>query len=161
MNAAKRIEPVEYRLSHLNGSLLETPIWEDHYRGKNWLAVIDVDGTCPGGLSRRWLPYGKGESRYLIEQLGLFDAVEFGADYQTSMGRQKPKRFYGVVMAITETSIVVREHPSGAAACLAAKEARTSPADKIRALEEAKAAHEALAAKLDEEIAALRGGAPQ
>ena len=149
--------PKEVRLSYLNGALLKAPVYEDHYRGSNWLAVIDVDGTCPGGLSRQFMPYGKGECLYLIEQIGLFSAVEFAADYTTSVGKKKPNRFYGVVIAITETELVVREFTSGADACVFAKKARTSPEDKIRALEEARGALLAKAAKVEEEMAALKG----
>ena len=149
--------PPEVRLAHMNGALLAAPVFEKHYRGNNWLAVIDVDGTCPGGLSRQWLARAKGDCLYLIEQLKLFDAVEFGADYVTSMGRKRPHRFYGVIVAITETEIVIRGFTSGTEACVFAARARTSPADKMRALEEARAVLLAKAAKFEEEIAALKG----
>jgi len=64
-----------------NGALLEVPVFEKHHRGTNWLAVIDIDGTAPSGLSRQFIDRGKGECFYLIEQVKLFDPVEFGADY--------------------------------------------------------------------------------
>ena len=155
--APKPVEPKEYRCPHLNGSLLKAPIYEAHFRGKNWLAVVDIDGSCPGGLSRRFMPYGKGEVLYMIEQVGLFDAVEFAADYTTSVGRTRQNRFYGVIVAITETELVVRAYDSSADACIAAQKMRTSTVDKIRALEEAKAAHAEKAAKLEAEIAELKG----
>lgn len=153
--AKKDVEQPVYRLPQLNGSLFKSPVWEDHYRGSNWLAVIDVDGSCPGGLSRRFMPRGKGESLYLVEQLGLFDPVEFGADYTTSVGRKKPRRVYGIVIAITELEIVVRQHASGAEACVASRIARTSPADKVRALEMARDALIEKAAKMQDEIDAI------
>lgn len=144
-----------WRIPQFNGSLLKSPVWEGHQRGTNWLAVIDVDGTCPGGLSRRFMPRGKGESLYLIEQLALFDAVEFGADYTTSVGRKKPNRAYGFVAAITDLEVVVQQCESGSEACIAARIARTSPDDRRRALEEQKAALLRKTAELDEEIAKL------
>lgn len=147
----------EFRLPHLNRALLKAPVFETHYRGKNWLAVINVDGTCPGGLTRDFINRGKGDCLYLIEQITLFDVVEFGADYQTSVGKNKPRRFYGVVVAITETEIVLREYETGALACVAARAMRVSPTDKLRALEEARAAYLSRASKLDEEIIALKG----
>lgn len=155
--AAKKSEPTEYRCPHLNGSLLKAPIYESHFRGKNWLAIIDIDGACPGGLSRRFMPYGRGEVLYMIEQVGLFDAVEFAADYTTSVGRTRQSRLYGVVVVVTETELVVREYESSAEACIAAQKMRTSPIDKIRALEEAKSAHLEQTKKLEDEIAALKG----
>lgn len=147
----------EFRLTHLNGALLQVPVYEPHYRGTNYLAIIDVDGTAPGGLSRRFLQRGKGESFYLIEQLSLFDAVEFGADYTTSVGAKKRLRCYGFVAAITEMEIVIRSFDSGATACVAAKIARTSPADRKRALGEARDALIEKAAKVQDEIDALNG----
>lgn len=148
----------EFRCPHLNNALLKAPVYETHYRGKNWLAVIDVDGAAPGGLSRKFLPYAKGDCLYMIEQISLFDAVEFGADYTTSMGKTNPKRVYGVVVAFTESELVVRQYESGVDACVAARKARETPADKLRALEEARAAHAARVSKLEEEIAVLKGG---
>jgi transcriptional regulator with XRE-family HTH domain len=64
----------------VNGALLDVPAWENREKPKNWMAVIDVDGASPGGLSRRFLSYGRGDTFYLVEQLTLFDPVEFAAD---------------------------------------------------------------------------------
>lgn len=149
--------PKEYRLPTINNALLKAPIYCNHVRGKNWFAVIDVDGTMPGGLSRQFTPYGKGECLYLIEHVELFDAVEFAADYTTSVGTKRPERFYGVVVALTEGEMVVRQFDSGAAAVVFAKKARTSPEDQIRALEEERAALFAKAIKVEEKIATIRG----
>jgi hypothetical protein len=45
-----------------NGALLQAPVYETHPsgRGTNWLAVIDIDATSPGGLARRFMQTGKG-----------------------------------------------------------------------------------------------------
>lgn len=131
MSAAK---PLKLLLA--NGALLESPVYEEHSRGKNWLAVIDVDAQMPGGLSRRFMPRGRGECFYTIEQLTLHDAVEFGADYVTTYGNKKPLRWYGVVVALTDGYMLVEKCASGAKAVIRAKAARVSPEDKIVALVE-------------------------
>lgn len=115
------------RMAIANGALLEVPVFEKHHRGTNWMAVIDIDGTCPGGLSRQWLDRGKGECFYLIEQLSLFDPIEFGADYTTSVGRRHRKRWFGVVTAKTEDYILAEEVPTGVKAVLLSKAKRTDP----------------------------------
>lgn len=115
-----------------------------------WCAVIDIDGKAPGGLSRRWIPRGKGACYYLIEGLALFDPVEFGADYTTYNGNKHRDRWYGVVLAITDDFLLLEKFKSGPKAVLAAKEKKTSPdarkaalqlerqllLDKVQALEE-------------------------
>jgi len=152
--------PIVVRLSVANNALLEVPKHETHHRGTNWMAVIDVDGTLPGGLSRRWLPKGKGECFYLIEQLALFDPVEFGADYTTTHGKRNRTRWYGVVTAITDGCIMLEECATGAKAVLRARDARTSPTDRVKALDAKRDDLVQQAAKLEAEIAELRGWTP-
>jgi hypothetical protein len=120
-------KPQGLRMAVANGALLEVPVFEAHHRGTNYMAVIDVDGTCPGGLSRKWIDRGKGECFYLIEQLQLFDSVEFAADYTTGMGKRHRKRWYGVVTAKTEDYILAEECKSGVKAVLLSKAKRTDP----------------------------------
>lgn len=149
-------KPTVHQLSVANHALLESPIYESHDRGRNWLAVIDVSPTMPSGLSRQWMPQGRGECFYIIEQLKLFDPVEFGADYVTVGGRKHYKRLYGVVVAITDGYIRVEECETGAKAVIRAKEARTSDADKIAALEAERDSLVSRAAKVEAEIAVLK-----
>jgi hypothetical protein len=144
-----------YALTVANGALLEAPAFESHYRGSNWLAVIDIDGSAPGGLSRRFLNRGKGECLYLIEQLALFDAVEFGADYTTSMGNKQRYRWYGVVVAKTDSEIHVEEASSGAKAVLRSKQAQQSIKDRAAALKTERDALVKRAADLEREIQEL------
>lgn len=144
------------RLSVANGALLECPVYEQHQRGSNWAAVIDVDGTAPGGLSRRWLPRGKGECFYLIEQLSLFDAVEFAGDYTTFAGNKRPARYYGVVVSKTDDYVLLEECKSGAAAVLLAKKKRESGEARKAALLDERQNLINRACKLDEEIEALK-----
>jgi len=125
MNNAAKPEPV--RMTVANGALLEVPVFERHQRGKNWMAVIDIDGTCPGGLSRRFIDRGRGECFYLIEQVALFDPIEFGADYMTSTGRKYNKRWLGVVVAKTDDYLLVEPCTSGKNAVLLSKAKRTDP----------------------------------
>lgn len=124
------------RMAVANGALLEVPLFEKHQRGTNWMAVIDVDGTCPGGLSRQFLDRGKGECFYLIEQVMLFDAIEFGADYTTSVGRRHRKRWFGVVVAKTDGYLLAEECKTGANAVLLSKAKRTDPHALAAAIDE-------------------------
>jgi hypothetical protein len=149
-------EPVRYSLLVANHALLNAPIFETHSRGSNWLAVIDVDASQPGGLSRRFMPRGRGECLYTIEQLSLFDPVEFGADYTSSFGGKKRDRWYGVVTALTEGSLIVEQAPSGAFAVIRAKEARTSIKDRVAAKEALRKEFLERAAELEDEISTLK-----
>jgi hypothetical protein len=148
-------KPKVFKLTVANGALLQAPVFEQHQRGSNWLAIIDVDATMPGGLSRRFLNRGRGECLYDIEQLALFDAVEFGADYTTSMGRKNKLRWHGIVTAKTDGYILVEESKTGATAVIRAKEARTSVTDRAAAIRAQRDALIARAEELDREVAAL------
>lgn len=149
-------KPKTLKLTVANGALLDAPVYEQHFRGSNWLAIIDVDGSCPGGLSRRWLKRARGECLYDIEQLALFDAVEFGADYTTSTGNKHRLRWWGVVVAKTDGHILVEEAKTGAKAVIRAKEARTSPLDRIAAIRALRDELIQKAEELDREVAALQ-----
>lgn len=148
-------EPEVLRFIVANGALLEAPVWERHHRGSNWLAVIDVDGTAPGGFSRRFINRGRGACLYLTEQLGLFDALEFAADYTTLAGNKQRDRWFGVVKAITEDFILVEKTGSGVLAVLRAKALRISAADRAAALRIERETLLDRAAKLEEEAQQL------
>jgi hypothetical protein len=155
LGKCKMATPKVFELPCANGALLAAPVWEQHYRGSNWLALIDIDATSPGGLSRKFLNRGKGECLYVIEQVGLFDAVEFGADYTTSVGRRKPARWYGVVIAKTDSFLHVEQAETGAEAVLRAKAARVSPTDRAAAVAAERRELEERIKKLDDEIISL------
>lgn len=144
-----------------NGVLLQAPIWEKHFRGTNWLAVIDIDPMMPGGLARRFLNKGKGECLYVLEPLALFDPVEFGADYTTTTSKRLRERWYGVVTAITESHLFVEKCDTGVMAILRAKEARTSAQDRAAALRAERDALVQKAAKIEEEILQLEQPEPE
>jgi len=153
-------QPVVLKCTLANGALLNAPVYESHYRGSNWLAVIDIDPTSPGGLSRRFMNRGKGECLYVVEQVGLFDAVEFAADYTTSFGNKKRDRWYGVVTAKTDDFLQVEKCESGAKAVLRAKQLRTSPEALVAALEADQQQLVERAAKLAHQIQELKGAQP-
>ena len=114
------------RLPCLNNGLLKAPVYEAHYRGTNYLAIIDVDGACPGGLSRRFVDRGKGAVLYQISQVAVLDVVEFGGDYTTSVGKRKRNRVYAVVTAKTATELTIRPFDDAVDACVEAAKLRAA-----------------------------------
>ena len=143
----------EVRLRVANGALLDIPVHEKSKRGKNWMAVIDIDPTMPGGLARRWINRGRGDCYYVIDQLALFDAVEIAADFTNYNGSKTfPTRWFGVVVARTDDYIIVEEFKRGVDAVLAAKEKRVSAEARVRALREEQATLQARADSIQGEI---------
>jgi hypothetical protein len=140
-----------------NGAMLEAPVYENRARSSNWLAIIDIDHTMPGGLERRFVERGKGECLYATESIGMFDPVEFAADYTTSVGRKHRQRWYGVVVAKTDDYLRLEECETGASAVLRSKELRRSPQALVAALREGQDAHIAQAARLQQQIDELEG----
>lgn len=92
-----------------SAALLEAPVFCSHRRGKNWCAVIAKEPNAPGGLKRVFLPRAKGQYYYIVASLKVGDPVEFGADYYTASGKRSPERWYGVVLSITDSEIML-EH---------------------------------------------------
>jgi hypothetical protein len=78
-------------------AMTEVPIYETHSRGRNWLAVIEIDPKSPSGLSRNFVQKARGKFYYFVTDLKVGDAVEFGADYYTSGGNKSPRRLYALV----------------------------------------------------------------
>ena len=104
----------------LNGALLEVPVWEDSHRAKNWAAIVEVNGTAPGGLQRSWFNRGRGPAIYIVPpHLEVGDVVEFGADYVRYSGRRDTTRWYGVVTEISVDRLLIRPYPSARDALLA------------------------------------------
>ena len=116
-------------LSCEDGALTAVPpdCWESHNRGKNWLALISPNPRSPGGLDRTFLEKARGgSSYYLLSGLSLGDAVEFGADYYSGRGRKNPHRWYGFIVGLTPTYLLLRAASTGKAACKAATEYRAT-----------------------------------
>jgi hypothetical protein len=118
---AERQRWLPKRFAALNGGLLAVPVWDDSARAKNWAAIIEVDGTAPGGLRRFWFNRGNGPVFYIVPpQLEVGDAVEFAADYVRVSGRRDPTRWYGVVRAIAKDHLLLQPYPDVTAALLEA-----------------------------------------
>lgn len=129
-----------------DGALSTVPpdCWESHKRGKNWLAVITVDPTSPGGLRRLFATRAKGSSYYMLPKLEVGDAVEFGADYYSGGGRKNARRWHGfflkTIAATDERSAyaVFREESDGKSAVkagekFAAENGRTDATEAVAA----------------------------
>lgn len=80
-----------------DGCLANVPCYDNHSRSKNWLAVISVSPTSPGGLGRDFQEKCKGDLYYQASGLIAGTPIEFGADSYSSRGRKSPTRWYGVV----------------------------------------------------------------
>jgi hypothetical protein len=44
-----------YRIEIEDGAMTTAVAWENHTRGRNWLAIISPDPTQPGGLARTFI----------------------------------------------------------------------------------------------------------
>ncbi len=100
-----------------DGVLTEVPVWEDHRRGKNWMAVIDVDPRAPGGLDRQFADKARGQgAAYVLPVLKPGDALEFGADYISGSGKRTQSRWYCYVVRVEPAYLVLRQRSTGKAA---------------------------------------------
>ena len=158
---AQERQPEVVKLRQANGALLDAPVYDTGPRRSNYLAVIDIDPTMPGGLAREFAEKGRGDCLYMAEKLILFAAVEFAADYTTYSGVKHRDRWYGVITAKTDDYLLVERCTSGVKAVLRAKEARTSTADRVRALLAEKEMLISRAATISGEIAELSGEASE
>ena len=84
------------------GALLAVPIYETHRRGKNWFATIAKDPAQPGGLARKFHRKANGKYFYMTNDVKLYDAIEFGADYYTGGGNPHRKREHAVVTSLDD-----------------------------------------------------------
>lgn len=93
--------------------LADVPVWEDHSRGKNWLAVISLNPSKPGGLERSFAEKAKGGLYYHLPTLNPGDAVEFGADYYSGRGKKNSKRWYGYVVRVDTERLILHKVAGG------------------------------------------------
>lgn len=102
------------------GALAEVPAWESHARGSNWMAVVQIDPSKPGGLDRAFAAKAKGDYFYLTPRLEVGDAIEFGADYRTGGNKKSSRRWFGYYLRTAEvagtTYLVLHEEPDGKSA---------------------------------------------
>lgn len=117
-----------------NGALVEVPIFEEHKRGRNWMAKISFDPRSPAGLSREFMERARGKYFYMVEGLKVGDAIEFGADYWTSSGHRNTNRVYAAVVSITSTELVLELFSTPDEAIEAAKKIREA-AEKAEPVE--------------------------
>lgn len=113
--------PKTTKLRVINDGLVDVPIHEDHHRGRNWCANIESDPHRPGGLDRKFWPKGRGGFFYILPpdvRRGM--AIEFGADYYTGQDKQRPKRWYGVIVERYKDAIVLIELPTAIEATMLA-----------------------------------------
>lgn len=114
-------KPNVSRLTVLNSGLLKVPVWEKREGAKNWAAIIGADPRHPGGLSRKFLDYARGDFFYMLGDLALFDAVEFAADRVAWAGRLVQERWFGVVVMKTDDFLELQECARGADAVILSK----------------------------------------
>jgi len=93
--------------------VVKPPIWEDHWRGRNWLARIEETPDAPGGFTREWCERGRGRFKYSAAALLEGDTIEFGADriWADGEGRSR-QRWVGEIVGITDTEMQVRYYES-------------------------------------------------
>jgi len=79
--------------------------FEEHRRGKNWVATVTKNLKAPGGLERRFWRKASGKYYAIPEGLAVGDFIEFGGDYYTASGRPNRDREYYYVQAIGNDAI--------------------------------------------------------
>lgn len=90
-----------------NNAFVEVPIYDNHPRAKNWLAIIKPDPSKPNGLDRTFVQKAHGKYFYMATDIKVGQALEFGADYYTTSGHKQPARVYALVLAKDENSITL------------------------------------------------------
>jgi hypothetical protein len=75
--------------------------YEDHNRGRNWIATVVYDPGAPGYLDREFWE-SNGLKKEVPNGLRRGDILEIAADYHTSSGNKKPDRHYFRVFGIGE-----------------------------------------------------------
>ncbi len=138
------------------GAMLGVPVYEEHHRGKNWMAVINKNPKAPNGLDRTFVEKGKGEYFYIVSNVKIGDVVEFGADYISSGGRRRTNRWYGVVIQIDDNMIVIDEHETANEAIEAA--GSFAAPSKREVLEQEKERILARLAEIEEELGQNKEG---
>lgn len=98
-----------YKIPVQDGYVVDPPVWEDFFpAARNWLALVAEDPERPQGMTRDFCERGKGRFRYSVGSLAEGDTVEFGADRMRSADRRDRVRWYGEVVRVTGTELLVR-----------------------------------------------------
>ena len=83
-----------------------------------WMAIIAIDSRARGGFARTFLR-NRGATFTLIDKVERGAALELSNDYAGDHGKVIRRRYFTVLLAEPER-LVLQEHASGEAACLAA-----------------------------------------
>ena len=67
---------------------------------------------------------GRGDCFYLTDPFGVFDVLEFAADYTTFNGSRRRQRFYAIVVRKTPSEVTLKPCAKGAEACVIARKLR-------------------------------------
>lgn len=86
---------------------IESINFETHKRGKNWVAIVTSNKTCPGGLEREFLDHGSKGWYKIPDAIKVGDVLEFGGDYYSGSGHKNPSREYVKVLAKAPRLMVV------------------------------------------------------
>lgn len=91
---------------------MENYRYEEHHRGKNWIARVLRDIRSPGGIHREFFARAGMKRWYVLPvDLKAGDLVEVAGDYiSTSKHDSRTKdRDYSRVISVTETALVVED----------------------------------------------------
>lgn len=148
------------KLAAVEDSLLEAPVYESRYRhGKNWMAVVGIDGSVRGGVTRKWAPYGKGPAVYMIGDVKVLDPIEFGADYVSANGFRTRDRWYGVVVRKTGDFLELRRCGTASEAVSLARGMGLPSQERVQYLSWLQSSLEGELRSVREELASLTDGA--
>jgi hypothetical protein len=125
-----------YEIKIEEGALTGAPIWCGHKRGKNWMAEIELDPQSPNGLKRKFWAPARGENFYYLipSDLEYPAPVEFGADYYTGGGHKHAKRWYGVIIAVSEEKLTLEKYETAKEAIKRAKELKSGETNRKEAI---------------------------
>jgi len=101
-------ETVTLKISR--GRILDPPVFVPGRRSRNWCAILSFDPLKSRSVLREFLQFKPGTSTYNAETLRAFSPLEFGSDWDSGTKHRDPvhKRFYGVVIDLTPSSLTLR-----------------------------------------------------
>lgn len=141
---------------------IENPVYDDHRRARNWVAIVESDKREPGGLRRTFLKKASGRRVHASEiQEGHW--LEFAGDRLSASGNRYEDRAYCRVLSITNTKLVVswcERHEVGKASASPPAPANPLwqyPTYQLRNELIAREAQKVEAAKHKQQLEALRG----
>lgn len=108
--AAEVAEPAAVAPTHtleISGGCIDQAdvVFEDHVRGKNWIATVQFDPKSPGGLDRSFWKKASGSFKEVPGDLTAGQTLEIAADYISGGGKKHPKRRFFEIIAVNATGI--------------------------------------------------------